>query len=154
MITEGISNNGIQLVRQGDVLSKDTSNDNTSPGETVDNLKQQEEGGFSSSISLGKLNRIELNQNENTDSRTAGLSSEALKEAESVIQDLVDEVNQKFDRTGLRLRFGTHEESGIEYFQLYNRQNGDVVKQYPPEEMLDMVSNLREMSGMILNENA
>jgi uncharacterized FlaG/YvyC family protein len=150
VITEGISNNGIQLVRRGDASLRETSS-YASPGEAVNNLKL-DQGKPASPGSLEATDRVEISEEkraeptkaeENASEKSAGMSSEAQKNAETVIKDMVNEMNQKFDRTGLRIRFGTDQESGLDYFQLYNKKNGDVVKQYPPEAMLDMVANLK-----------
>lgn len=152
MITEGISNNGLQLVRRGEAKSADSSRYDASPGEAVDNLNTSR-GGNPPSGALEATDTIDLSQKTDADSKMAGLSHEAQKDTESVIKKMVQEMNQKFDRSGLHLRFGKDQESGLDFFQLYDKKNGDVVKQYPPEEMLDMVAQLRNMAGIIFNEN-
>lgn len=157
MITEGISNKPIQLVHRGDAESRDSSRF-SSPGEAVDN-QNQGTAGERAIRSLDLTDKVDLSQKESVSPGQAGLSNgsdekaAAMKEAESVVKDMVQELNSKFDRSSLRLRFGTDKESGLEYFQLYDRQNGDVVKQYPPEEMLEMVATLRDLTGVIFNEN-
>ena len=155
MITEGISNISKQLVRRGDALSQDSSKINASPSETVENQKQNPAEEFSYSA-LKVADKVDIFKGEAPKSELTGASEDDAKEIEetdSAIKEMVQELNQKFDRTSLRLRFGTDEESGLDYFQLYDRKNGDVVKQFPPEGMLEMVAHLKDMTGIIFNEN-
>jgi uncharacterized FlaG/YvyC family protein len=51
------------------------------------------------------------------------------------IQDFIDSVQADFQKNNHYLRFKTNEETGIHYFQIVNKQSGDVVKQFPPEEI-------------------
>ena len=156
MITEGISNISLQLVRRDDASSRDSSRNDASPSETVANLKQSPIEDASNGA-LKVADKVDVSTGEAPISEISRASSEdnakEVKESESAIKKMVQEMNQKFDRTSLRLRFGTDEESGLEYFQLYDRKNGDVVKQFPPEGMLEMVANLKDMTGIIFNEN-
>jgi len=152
VITEGISNNQIQLVRREEAESKDSSRFNkASPSEAVDNLKtnlgEPDSPGFLDSNDI-----VNPSQKPDADSEAAGLSSETQEDTESVVEEMVREMNQKFDRSGLHLKFGTDQESGLEYFQLIDKQNGNVIKQYPPEERLEMVARMRDMAGVIFNE--
>jgi flagellar protein FlaG len=70
------------------------------------------------------------------------------------LDSLVQALNQHMSRSNLRLRFGTDEESGLDYFQLYDRKNGDVVKQYPPEEVLELTAQLQDLAGTMFNQEA
>jgi len=156
VITEGISNKQLQLVQRGDAVSRDSSRYSASPGEAVDNLKTPDEKSILGSVDLAdkvdiSRNQVEAKQEGETELEKA---QEAAKvRAESVVDTMIQDLNDKFDRSSLRLRFGTDEESGLEYYQLYDRNNGDVIKQYPPEEMLDMMAQLKDLTGVIFNEN-
>ncbi len=53
-----------------------------------------------------------------------------------------------------RLSFGYDEQSGRVYVQIVRSDTGEVVRQRPPESMLEMLAQIREMIGLILDEKA
>jgi flagellar protein FlaG len=50
------------------------------------------------------------------------------------------------------LRFRTDEDTGLEFFQIVDKKSGEVIRQYPPEEYLALVENLREVTGLIVSD--
>jgi len=152
VITEGISNAGLQLVRRGEVSSRDSSRFDTSPRETVkipeklplENPKDLDPAG-SDPIGFSERKKQQIESRQEDDSKDKKLSDEA-------IQSMIQDMNTKYDRSGLQLRFGTDEESGLDYFQVFDQKKGEVVKQFPPENMLEMTAKLKDMTGILLNE--
>jgi flagellar protein FlaG len=158
MIMEGISSSVLQFARRGVAQPVDSARFNAPSGAAVDNLKQNQEveNVGNSSVEEDKVN---LSLRGNAQSKPPAVPEESqvqkedVKQEESVINKMVQEMNQKLDRSNLHLRFGTDEESGLRYFQLYDKENGDVIKQFPPEGMLEMAAQLKDLTGIIFNEN-
>jgi flagellar protein FlaG len=154
VITEGISNKGL-FVQRGDAQSVDSSRLNASPSETVEFLVIPQKNQPDSK-SLATQDRLDLSikgQNEASDPTLGNEKESRMEDAKSVVEEMIQDLNEKFDRSSLRLRFGTDQDSGLDYFQLYDRKNGDVIKQFPPEEMLEMVADLKQMTGVIFNQS-
>jgi flagellar protein FlaG len=80
-------------------------------------------------------------------------ASQAEEKELKEIQDFIDSVQPDFQKNNHSLRFKTDEETGIQFFQIVNKQSGDVVKQFPPEEMIQLADNLHNLSGIIFNQD-
>lgn len=52
------------------------------------------------------------------------------------------------------LRFGIHEESQVFYASVINIKTKEVVRQFPPEEVLDALGKIRNMIGGFLDKQA
>ena len=50
------------------------------------------------------------------------------------------------------LRFRVHEDSGQLFVQMVDRRNGEVLRESPPPEFLDLIVRLREMVAVFLDE--
>ena len=82
------------------------------------------------------------------------VNSVDLKEkTEERFAKLADEVNKKLEST-LKVRFGQDEDTGIDYFQLYERKSGDVVRQFPTEELIDAIERTRDVTSLFVSEQA
>ncbi len=51
-----------------------------------------------------------------------------------------------------RLSFSLDDASGRMYVQVIDTSTGEVLKQLPPEQLLQMLAQIREMIGLILDE--
>ncbi len=51
-----------------------------------------------------------------------------------------------------RLEFSIHEETGRTVIKVIDQQTGKVIKQLPPEELLDLAAKLEEMSGVLFDK--
>ncbi|NPV69690.1 MAG: flagellar protein FlaG [Firmicutes bacterium] len=60
--------------------------------------------------------------------------------------------NRVSDLLNARLSFCYHQESGRVYVQVISRESGEVLRQVPPEQMLDLIARVREAVGLIVDE--
>ena len=72
------------------------------------------------------------------------LTTEELKKVAQQLQDFVSEMNKG-------LEFSVHEDSGRDVIKVIDKNSGDLVKQYPSEEVLDIVSKLAEATGSLVD---
>jgi flagellar protein FlaG len=71
---------------------------------------------------------------------------QALKRAEVAINDaLLSRLNQK-------LSFSIDENTGKTVIKILDKQTDEVVKQFPPQEFLDMVYNLNKAASVVLKD--
>ena len=50
------------------------------------------------------------------------------------------------------LEFLVDQDSGRDVIKVIDKTNGDLIKQYPSEEVLDLVTKLSEATGSLFNE--
>ena len=89
-------------------------------------------------------------------SRPEGLEEqlEQTREAEQErLSRFTEEINKNINER-LTLRFQTDEETGRNLFQLIERESGEVVRQFPPEEVLDFIEKFQDFSGFLISEQA
>lgn len=58
------------------------------------------------------------------------------------------------DNKQVRLRFNKDEETGVEVIQVVDADSGKLVRQIPPEELLNIAKALREMKGLIVSKES
>lgn len=66
----------------------------------------------------------------------------------------VDEMNKGMEAFNTTLTFKVHKETGTLMVRFIDKETDEVVKEYPPEDFLDMKAKIREYIGMILDEKA
>lgn len=76
---------------------------------------------------------------------TPEISSEQMKLVAQQLQDFVGEMNKG-------LEFSVDKDSGRDVIKVIDRKSGDLIKQYPTEEVLDMVAKLSDATGSLFNE--
>ena len=73
------------------------------------------------------------------------------EKAHEVFKELEEGLNKQLS-DDLELRFLTDEDTGLNYFQLIEKESGEVIRQYPPDEMIKLVQDLREVSSLLFSE--
>lgn len=90
------------------------------------------------------LNNQEVSQKEQV-KQEEPLSASQLEKVAQQLQDFVGQMNKS-------LQFNVHEESGRDVIQVVDRKSGDLIKQYPSEEVLDLVAKLSQATGSLIDE--
>lgn len=76
-------------------------------------------------------------------------------DARFLLEERLAELSQRMEQQqagSFNLRFRTDEDTGLEFFQIVDKKSGEVIRQYPPEEYLALVENLREVTGLIVSD--
>ncbi|PKG66473.1 MULTISPECIES: flagellar protein FlaG [Pseudoalteromonas] len=104
----------------------------------VDDVKQTE-----------ALNQQKLQQNQyknnNQDEKAQPLEREQLEQMAQQLQDFMGEMNRS-------LQFKVDEDSGRDVIKVLDKNSGEVIKQYPSEEVLSLVSKLSESAGILIDQ--
>jgi flagellar protein FlaG len=74
----------------------------------------------------------------------ASLTSNQLEQVAQQLQDFVGEMNRG-------LEFSVDKDSGRDVIKVIDKASGDLVKQYPSEEVLGLVSKLSDMIGSFVD---
>jgi flagellar protein FlaG len=82
--------------------------------------------------------------NESSSIDQVALTSKQLEQVAQQLQDFVGEMNRG-------LEFSVDKDSGRDVIKVIDKASGDLVKQYPSEEVLGLVSKLSDMIGSFVD---
>ncbi|MBH0020587.1 flagellar protein FlaG [Pseudoalteromonas sp. SWXJ133] len=80
----------------------------------------------------------------NESSSNAELSPDKLEKVAQQLQNFMGEMNRS-------IQFKVDEDSGRNVIKVIDKESGDLVKQYPSEEVLGIVSKLAEATGVLVD---
>lgn len=91
--------------------------------------------------------RLQQNQYEKNNQEVTAqpLEREQLEEMAQQLQDFMGEMNRS-------LQFKVDEDSGRDVIKVLDKDSGEVIKQYPSEEVLSLVSKLSESAGILIDQ--
>jgi flagellar protein FlaG len=73
-------------------------------------------------------------------------------ESREMIERAVEEANSNLSQLNEKLGFRVHEGTGQIVVQIVDRHSGEVVRESPPKEFLDLAARMKEMVGFFLDE--
>ncbi len=68
------------------------------------------------------------------------------------LHEEVARLNETSDLYNIGLRFSIHEETARVVVQVYDRKDNEVIRQIPPEKVLNLVAQIQQMIGLLLDE--
>ena len=93
-------------------------------------------------------------------SKTANLSDEQKAKYEEIAKDgskmdaLTEILNDFMAQFNADLKFSLHKETSMLTVKFVDMKNNKVLKEFPPEEYLDMIANIRKSIGAMIDEKA
>ena len=86
-------------------------------------------------------------RNSEKEQRNGELSREEIEEA-------VKEIQERFETMGSHFKFGLyrHQESSSIVARLQDRQSGDLIKQFPSDEVLELREKLEDLIGILFDK--
>ncbi len=70
------------------------------------------------------------------------------------VESAVDSINNAIEHINRALRFSVHEDTQRIIVRVVNQNTEEVIKELPPEAVLDTVARIREMIGLLVDERA
>lgn len=70
------------------------------------------------------------------------------------VESAVDETNQMLRYINERLEFSVHEATNRVMVKVLDRDTDEVLREIPPEQMLDLVAKLQELVGLLVDKKA
>ena len=118
----------------------------------VDGIDQAQQSRNISSVRNKEMDHSRKN-NKNKDSaeslRENKLSANELKEK---LEEKIDDMNSIMETLEEKLSFKLHEETDRIMTRVINVKTQEVIKEMPPEEMLDLAAKIHKMVGLIIDE--
>lgn len=96
---------------------------------------------------LLKKNTIDITQNANTQEQKGELGEQEVK-------DMTKELNKVMKNINCNLEFQYHKEVNVMSVRIIDRETEDVIREYPPEDMIRGMIKAREWLGAFLDKNA
>lgn len=107
----------------------------------VDDVNKMDEQG-----SQNQLNKQYTQQSsEDNSPKNQQLEREQLEKVAQQLQEFMGGMNRT-------LQFQVDEDSGRDVIKILDKTSGDVIKQYPSEEVLSLVSKLSESAGILIDQ--
>ena len=98
-----------------------------------------------SPVEAGQINNAESTKFEiNEKNRDNGQASMA------AIRDAVEKINAH--TASVEAKFGIHEQTNRVTIKMVDRDSGEVVKEFPAEETLDLIAKAWELAGIMVDE--
>lgn len=94
-----------------------------------------------------KLEQVVAKSEEANSLTNQDVSKEQLEVLAEKLQEFVSSLNKG-------LQFSVHEESGRDVIKVIDRESEEVVRQYPSEEVLELVAKLSDAAGNFINSQA
>tara|TARA_B100000446_G_C10515016_1_gene328203 strand:+ start:366 stop:800 length:435 start_codon:yes stop_codon:yes gene_type:complete len=107
----------------------------------VDDVNKTDEQGSQNQLN----NQYAQQGTEDNSSQNQQLEREQLEKVAQQLQEFMGEMNRS-------LQFQVDEDSGRDVIKILDKTSGDVIKQYPSEEVLSLVSKLSESAGILIDQ--
>jgi flagellar protein FlaG len=119
--------------------------------ERVDGINQMQNTERINSVSNRETNRNKKNNNRDLleSVKENKLSSDKLKKE---LEEKIDDMNSIMETLEEKLSFKLHDDTDRIMTQIIDIKTEEVIKEMPPEEMLDLAAKIHEMVGLILDE--
>ncbi|MDC9497151.1 MULTISPECIES: flagellar protein FlaG [unclassified Pseudoalteromonas] len=116
------------------------------PFKTTSDTKANTADAQQSSNSLNNTKQNKLYPNSSlANAGQQPLEREQLEKVAQQLQDFMGEMNRS-------LQFQVDEDSGRDVIKVLDKDTGDIIKQYPSEEVLSLVSKLSETAGLLIDQ--
>jgi flagellar protein FlaG len=67
-------------------------------------------------------------------------------------EKILDKLNQIIKMVDKKLEFSIHEATNRLLYKIINKETKEIIKEFPPEEILDLIGKMMEMSGLFVDE--
>jgi flagellar protein FlaG len=96
-----------------------------------------------------------VNRNDNSDRKPESLREKqeySEQDLEDEVRESVKDVNEIVDKVKEGLSFQIHEDTEKMMVKVIDLNTDEVIKELPPEEMLDLQARIHEMVGILIDE--
>lgn len=103
------------------------------------------------STSTNKINNVKNEPKNNSENNSNFNNKNGYDER---IDKLIDKVNEKFKIVNREFSYSLHEKTNRFIVEVKNSETGDVIKEIPSEESLDLFAKMLEMAGLLIDEKS
>ena len=92
---------------------------------------------------------VKVNAKETNERQGSGQESQGKAESEN-LKKAVEQINQKMSDS--EAVFGIHEKTNRITIKIVDKKTKEVIREFPPEETLDMIAKAWELAGILVDE--
>jgi len=70
------------------------------------------------------------------------------------LKDVLEVAQNHLNVSGVNLAFSVHEDTGIVQVDVTDKETGDIIREIPSEQVLNLMAKIDEMMGIIFDERA
>ena len=96
-------------------------------------------------------NKLQHKEKKQTNSEPAENLEVNLVKEEQVLK-AIEEANKSFALTQTSFEFSIHDRTKEIMVKVFNKETGEVIREIPPEKILDMVAQIWELAGLLVDE--
>ena len=89
-------------------------------------------------------------QSRSTDQQSTGTQDHPV--TEKVVAEAVERVNKVIEGSSRRFVYSVHEKTNEIMIKVIDENTKEVIREIPPKKILDMVANMLEMAGLLVDE--
>ncbi|MBW2609254.1 MAG: flagellar protein FlaG [Deltaproteobacteria bacterium] len=82
------------------------------------------------------------------------VAAEVRKVARKKIERIAQALDSYMQSIQRDLKIGVHQATGNIMVKVVSKSDGKIIREIPPEELLDLAAKMEEMIGVLVNENA
>lgn len=107
-----------------------------------------------SNKTIRKDNITNIEKTNNSIENKNSISSEKSSISKQTLDKLISEVNHKFKLTNKEFSYDIHEKTNRITVKIKDAETGDIIKEIPSEESLDLAAKIKEMAGLLVDEKS
>lgn len=119
---------------------------------------QQQSNGSSAAKAAEDVAKLQDEWNANPADAAKQKDDEKNKNIEKMdeqsVAEMTDELNELMDKINCNLEFKYNKEVDLMSVKMIDKTTEEVIKEFPPEEMIKNIENAREWIGAFLDKNA
>lgn len=85
-------------------------------------------------------------------SQLTEMEKQELPISERIIINAIEKANKAIAGSNRKLQYSVHEQTKEIMVKVINSDTNEVVREFPPEKILDMIAKMWEMAGLIVDE--
>ena len=102
----------------------------------------------------GDTQKLKFNQAEEQEDPLKAREEEQEPMDEKTVSYMMEELNELMSKINCNLEFQYHKDVNMMSVRMLDKKTHEVIKEVPPEEMLDQMAKAREWLGAFLDKNA
>lgn len=95
---------------------------------------------------------VEATQRTKSEQKSPAEAAASPEANERLVRMAVDKANKQMSARETSLRFVAHEKTGEMIVRIIDDSTKEVIREIPSEKILDMVANMLEMAGILVDE--
>lgn len=85
----------------------------------------------------------------------AGVENNARDLPSNRVEDLskaMEIAKERLNETGLNIRFSSGDGRGSFQVEVFNQETDEVIRRFPPDEIIKLSASIKEMNGFVMNK--